>query len=304
MIKISIGVCTYNRSTQLKNCINSILNQSYENFEIIVVDDFSNENHRKEVIDYLTDKDERIKFISLKKNYGLSYARNLTIKNASGLFWTFLDDDDEWGLDNLSIFMSTYKEELDNNSIYLGYKNIWKYKEFSEKKSFSLKDLFFKGITPPVGSQFYSLTLLRKLNTSPYNIEIKSGVDHDLWINLLNFNPRVYCFSNYNVLCSLDFSPSRITTNITNRKLNIMKSLYLWEESLTSTLSEKFYRHFKKSYKFNLFYLELYINYKNNKLFYCLYIILINILTIIYNFINIKNISTNKFFVYTSTTNE
>jgi glycosyltransferase involved in cell wall biosynthesis len=304
MIKISIGICTYNRSLQLKNCIESILNQSYQNFEIIVVDDFSSEYHRKEVIDYLTDRDERIKFITLEKNCGLSHARNLTIKNASGLFWTFLDDDDAWALDNLEYFISFYSKNLDVNCIYLGYKNLSRYEELSDKKFFFLNDLFFKGITPPVGSQIYSMNLLRKLNSSPYNIMVKSGIDHDLWINLLSFNPRVYCFSNYNVLYSLDFSPSRITTNIKSRKLNIKKSLDHWEEILTSTLSKKFYKHFIKSYKFYLLFSDFYVNYKNKRILFCIYLVSTNPLMTFYYFVNINNFSTNKFLKYTPAINE
>ena len=90
-LKISIIIPTYNRGKIISNSIKSVLNQTFKNLEIIVIDDGSNDN-TKEIIDNLNDG--RIKYIQLNKNCGGSFARNFGIKKASGQFISFQDSDD------------------------------------------------------------------------------------------------------------------------------------------------------------------------------------------------------------------
>ena len=91
---ISIIVPTYNRVSLLIETVNSILAQTYEDFEIIVISDGSTDNTQKEISKI---KDSRLKFIQLKKNYGYpAKARNEGIKFSKGKFIAFCDDDDLW----------------------------------------------------------------------------------------------------------------------------------------------------------------------------------------------------------------
>jgi len=89
--RISVIIPTYNRAKLLNMSLASVLNQTYKNIEIIVVDDGSKDNI-KEIINKL--KDYRIKFIKLKINKAPSYARNLGIKKSKGEFISFQDSDD------------------------------------------------------------------------------------------------------------------------------------------------------------------------------------------------------------------
>lgn len=89
---ISIIVPVYNVQEYLKNCINSILNQSYKNIEIILVDDGSTDESSS-ICDLYVKKDNRIKVIH-KENGGLSDARNMGIKSVRGKYITFVDSDD------------------------------------------------------------------------------------------------------------------------------------------------------------------------------------------------------------------
>lgn len=89
---ISVIVPVYNVQEYLKNCINSILNQSYKNIEIILVDDGSTDESSS-ICDLYVKKDNRIKVIH-KENGGLSDARNMGIKSARGKYITFVDSDD------------------------------------------------------------------------------------------------------------------------------------------------------------------------------------------------------------------
>ena len=89
--KISVIIPTYNRKNIIGKSIKSVLNQTYTNLEVIVVDDGSSD-HTEEVIKKI--KDERIKYIKLTENNGGSNARNIGIKQATGKFISFQDSDD------------------------------------------------------------------------------------------------------------------------------------------------------------------------------------------------------------------
>lgn len=91
--KISIIVPIYNTAKYLPTCLNSILNQTYQNLEIILVDDGSTDNSSKIIKEYAK-KDQRIKVIH-QKNAGLSSARNAGLETATGDYVTFVDSDDE-----------------------------------------------------------------------------------------------------------------------------------------------------------------------------------------------------------------
>lgn len=89
---ISIIVPVYNTSEYLERCVNSIINQTYKNIEIILVNDGSTDNSQ-EIIDKLKEKDSRIK-TRIKENGGLSSSRNWGLDIATGKWANFVDSDD------------------------------------------------------------------------------------------------------------------------------------------------------------------------------------------------------------------
>ncbi len=91
-MKFSIIVPVYNVEKYIKDCLDSILNQSYDNFEVIVVNDGSPDNSQKIIDDYVK-KDNRIKSF-IKENGGLSDARNYGVERADGDYILFVDSDD------------------------------------------------------------------------------------------------------------------------------------------------------------------------------------------------------------------
>ena len=93
MPAVSVIIPTYNRAEFLRLAITSVLNQTFQDFEIIVVDDAS-EDHTHEVMNNLNDK--RIKYIRHEVNKRVSAARNTGVLHSSGDYIAFLDDDDEW----------------------------------------------------------------------------------------------------------------------------------------------------------------------------------------------------------------
>lgn len=91
--KISVIIPNYNRTTVLQQAIKSVLNQSYQNFEILIVDDASTINPSSYIDTF---EDQRIKLIQLQQNGGAAKARNIGATKANGKYIAFLDSDDEW----------------------------------------------------------------------------------------------------------------------------------------------------------------------------------------------------------------
>jgi glycosyltransferase involved in cell wall biosynthesis len=97
-VKVSIILPTYNRASLIKSSIRSVLNQTYQDFELIIVDDCSDDATGKIVSEF---DDRRINYIYLDKHQGAAFARNEGIKIAKGNFIAFQDSDDEWMPDKL-----------------------------------------------------------------------------------------------------------------------------------------------------------------------------------------------------------
>jgi len=105
---VSVIIPTYNRAHLISRAIKSVLNQTYQDFEVIVVDDGSTDN-TEEVIKEFQKKDERIKYVRHEKNKGGSAARNTGIKAAKGKYIAFLDSDDEWLPEKLEKQMKVFE---------------------------------------------------------------------------------------------------------------------------------------------------------------------------------------------------
>lgn len=94
MPKISIIIPIYNSEKYLKKCLDSVINQTLEDIEIICIDDCSTDNSRKILEEYKA-KDNRIKLLFNKENKGQGYTRNIGIDTAIGEYIGFIDSDDE-----------------------------------------------------------------------------------------------------------------------------------------------------------------------------------------------------------------
>lgn len=93
MKKISVIVPIYNAEKYLEKCIKSIVNQTYDNIELILVNDGSTDNSEKIINKYINSKETEVIYVK-KKNGGLSDARNFGLKYATGDYYAFIDSDD------------------------------------------------------------------------------------------------------------------------------------------------------------------------------------------------------------------
>lgn len=112
---VSVIIPTYNRVKYLEEAITSVFNQTYKNFEILVIDDGSSNNYAESICNKYDNC-----FYLFKKNGGLSSARNFGVKKAKGEYIAFLDDDDFWRKDKLEkqvgILESNYEVDCVHSS--------------------------------------------------------------------------------------------------------------------------------------------------------------------------------------------
>lgn len=123
-VKVSVIIPTHNRANKLFYSVNSVLLQSYNNYEVLIIDDCSTDN-TKDVVKQLQDEyPGKIIYYKLEKNSGPAKARNFGVGKAIGEYIAFHDDDDEWYPDKLEIQM---KKMLQDNSIDLTFGQMTRY---------------------------------------------------------------------------------------------------------------------------------------------------------------------------------
>lgn len=190
--KVTVIIPTYNRSHLIRDAVESVLNQTYQDFELIVVDDGSTDN-TKEILSVYQDK---LTYI-YQDNQGRSHARNHGIKLARGEYIAFLDSDDVWFLDKLARQVPVLESAPPDVVLVHGYKCIvdknlqpvlgWELKlrdlyALVEKREETYENfLYFNCL-------FTSTVLVRKtslLEISGYDVFIEGREDLDLYLRLL-----------------------------------------------------------------------------------------------------------------------
>lgn len=119
MEKVSIIIPTYNRSAKLKKSIESVLQQSYTNFELLIVDDASTDDTQA-MVEAISDG--RIRYIRQMVNGGASAARNEGVRQADAPLIAFQDSDDIWKPEKLEKQMAYWQEYPEYAMIYCAYK--------------------------------------------------------------------------------------------------------------------------------------------------------------------------------------
>ncbi len=177
---VSVCIAVYNRENFILHALRSVLNQTYQNFEIIIIDDGSTDHTVNKISSI---KDSRIKLSKNTTNKGVVYTRNRYLEETKGEYIAILDSDDEWLPEKLEkqieFFKSnprygicgTYtKRQYDN-----GNSNIWKYPLTDEE----LRVRLFWG-SGMVHSSVMIKSHIIKDNNIKYNSLLKQAEDYDL----------------------------------------------------------------------------------------------------------------------------
>jgi glycosyltransferase involved in cell wall biosynthesis len=235
---ISVILPTHNRGHSIKRAIQSVLDQTYQNFELIIVDDGSKDNTEEIVKEY---EDQRIRYIKHEINQGAGVARNTGLKSARGAYIAFQDSDDEWLPEKLQKQIEVYQRATaDIGVVYtdmyriseVGEMKYWKSPVIKKGQLINPKTLDYQ--TQGLGIQS---TLIRR---DCFNIvglfdeNLPRWIDLELFIRLSKY---------YEFICIRDplvkyYATEGISSNLNN--LNIARAY----------LIQKYSEEFKKNRKY------------------------------------------------------
>lgn len=228
MDKISIIVPIYNAYKYLDRCINSLVNQTYKNIEIILLNDGSSDDSIK-IINKYASEDKRIIVVD-KENTGVSDTRNIGIKKATGDYISFCDADDMYDKDYIKIMYETIKQKnvdmvrcnykiIDSNNKFISKGNM---ENISNKyNSKGIKDkiipLCLNGNMPC----FTYLLMIKKEKIDTYfKTDIAMMEDVVFYIELLLSVDSLYVVDDS--LYTIMYNEKGATNNIKNYKRNIL----------------------------------------------------------------------------------
>ena len=217
MPEVSIITPCYNSALFLKETTESVINQTFTDWEWIITDDKSSDNS-VEIIKEINDP--RIKLIIADKNGGAGHARNLSLEKATGRFITFLDADDFWEpnfLEEMVRFMKKEKAEIAYSNYARCDENLVpKIDDFKADKEVTFNNLL-KTCRLSLLSSMYDSQRVGK----EFFPEGSKREDHVMWLNLLKKipigKPLPKTMAKYRMHAS----------SISRKKTNIMKDQYL-----------------------------------------------------------------------------
>lgn len=192
---VSIIMPSYNTAQYIGESISSVLNQTYSNWELIIVDDCSTDN-TDEIITAI--KDKRIRYLKNEKNSGAAVSRNRALREAKGKWIAFLDSDDLWDKDKLEKQIK-FMEESDYKFTYTDYRiklnGKWLpyvYTGPNKVNERKIKDYcYFSTITVIYDREYVGLIQIEP---------VKKNNDYAMWVKIIKKTPCYrfpMCLSSY-----------------------------------------------------------------------------------------------------------
>ena len=187
-IFVSLVMPYFKKRLFFKESLNSVLNQSFKNYEIIIIYDDENKSDLK-FIKKTIRKKKFIKLIINKKNIGVGFSRNKGIAIAKGKYIAFLDCDDLWKKNKLEkqiTFMKKNNSEFSHTNYYIVNENSKPYGLIKVKKELYYKDLIK---SCDIG---LSTVILKKKLLSKYKFsDLKTKEDYELWLKLSKSSTKI-----------------------------------------------------------------------------------------------------------------
>ena len=189
---VSIITPLHNSSKFISETIQSVLNQTYRDWEMIIVDDCSTDDSA-EIVESFAEKDERIKLYHLKVNSGAAVARNTAIEKAKGRYIAFLDSDDLWTTTKLEEQIS-FMIKNNHSFTFTAYNKIdekgKKFGEINVPTKVNYNDLL-KTCSIGCLTAIYDSKELGKI----YMPLIRKRQDYGLWLRILKITPFAYAIN-------------------------------------------------------------------------------------------------------------
>ncbi len=239
---VSVIIPTYNRETLIIKAINSILKQSFQDFDILIIDDASTDGTESVIRNLNNDK---IKYYKLEKNSGQCIARNYGIKRATGKYIAFLDSDDEWLPEKLSKQLECYKNGPANLGSVYGYS--YSMDMIKNKTSLisgkayrgNIHNKFMEGFCPSTPSLFLiKKEALEKVNYFDENLI--TFVDLDLHIRISK--DYAFDFVEEPIIIKYEQIGDQYVNNFDKRYNGYGLFKAKWEKEVIKNVGEKGYR--------------------------------------------------------------
>lgn len=179
---VSIIVPMYNAEKYVEDTINSVINQTYTNWEMLIVNDNSTDNSL-EIVKKYAKNDSRIKIYNNDKNLGVVKSRNKMIEKSNGQFIAFLDSDDYWSSDKLEKQVSHMRNNnlcISGTSYYQIYENSEKIVKIKTKKELTYTDMLKNNYLGCLTVMYDTSRIGKK-----YFKEINKNEDYLLWLEIL-----------------------------------------------------------------------------------------------------------------------
>ena len=190
---ISIVIPTFNHVNYLSKALESVLHQTYTNWEAIVIDNHSTDDTGK-VIDKFND--HRIKYLKIQNNGVIAKSRNIGIKSAKGDWVAFLDSDDLWTNDKLKTCIESINNQVDliyhDLEVTSNKRTFFKGKinKTRQLKKPVLIDLLVNGNAISNSSVIVRKKILIKIGLMDENKELIAAEDYNTWLKISNFTDQ------------------------------------------------------------------------------------------------------------------
>lgn len=216
---ISIIIPYYNRPEKIKRCLNSVLNQTYQDFEILVVDDHS-------TIPLTLDADSRIKVFRNQKNLGPGLSRNVGLDNAKGVYIAFLDSDDYWHEDFLQITLKNIQENTGVAFVYAKTIAFAKEREYPKRNENSYLETILPNILIEKrgwnsSSSLWNNNIIKNIRY----VNTKNWEDYVFDVEVGLINNKIKFIDEYLVFCDSGGDDRLSKLNYFNRSLEKTHSL-------------------------------------------------------------------------------
>ena len=194
MPKISVIVPVYNTEKYLHRCIDSILAQTFTDFELLLIDDGSKDNSGA-ICDEYAAKDQRVRVFH-KKNGGVSSARNLGLDNAQGEWITFVDSDDWVKKEYIELFINNADDLVYQSflSIFNGQTEVWDTSIRTLDVNECLTRLYEKKVLGYCWGKLYTLQKIKKYNVR-FDENIRFREDELFVLKYLSHTSHITCIN-------------------------------------------------------------------------------------------------------------
>ena len=247
---VTVGITTFNRSDILPTAIDSVLAQTYVNFELFIIDDHSSDATREVAATY---SDARVTYLYNDRNAGVSASRNRVLSNALGAYIAYLDDDDLWLPEKLELQVNLAETQSADCAVICCGCTV----ENDRREILNV-------IAPSVRGRVRSYISTGRLSTIPsshlfrtkllrtvggYDTSLRNHEEHDVWMNLAKYDFKADYVDAPPLVTARAHLGYRLTADVNARWLATDQYLSKWRDHLVSWMGLPHATRYEQAYR-------------------------------------------------------